>query len=577
MSTKKPRRSSRSATATRSSAPWISGAPRSRRHLALRAEAVDGRASKALRNQWLSLKPGITIGTSVAPGSASASQSSIALGTAGESSRRAVADDRLDELELVARRRSPSTASTRSRDLGPAHPRRHAAVDQDLGARGDHVLLLGGARPSSAPASPRASARRGRRRAAGSSAREPLERRRQRVVVGVDLLADQRREEGARPRASARAAAASRSRSSSGRQLQQRVVARCPAPRRGRRAPRVRSVKRKTPFSPTQSGVEAPPVELERDAAALVEHVVGAHLVGVLLAQPLRAVGRARLLVGGDDDQQLALARAASRSRPSARPRRPRRRPGPSCPARRGPRPRRPRRRPPTGRSSTRTGRRDRVDVAEQAQRRPGAVAAAAARPGSGARARRPSSSHSKPASASSVAAAAPAPARSLPGGLTVSIRISRCSSSTAVAPSCDRVRDGGLSPSRPGYPPTRPPAGDRAALGQRRILRAHGAAVRHRRGRRRAAPASRPTEAPLAVRMRPRDARRAGRAGAPARRGLGAARGDRDRRAAQRDLLRAARARARRRWRGSSPPRAARRLRGGVGGQRRPRRGPRA
>ena len=46
--------------------------------LALRAEPVDDAESNALRNQWLSEKPLITTGTSVASGSASASQAAIA-------------------------------------------------------------------------------------------------------------------------------------------------------------------------------------------------------------------------------------------------------------------------------------------------------------------------------------------------------------------------------------------------------------------------------------------------------------------------------------------------------------------
>ena len=46
--------------------------------LAVRAEAIDDGEPKASRNQWLSLKPGIAIGTSSAPGSASASHARIA-------------------------------------------------------------------------------------------------------------------------------------------------------------------------------------------------------------------------------------------------------------------------------------------------------------------------------------------------------------------------------------------------------------------------------------------------------------------------------------------------------------------
>ena len=55
--------------------------------------------------------------------------------------------------------------------------------------------------------------------------------------------------------------------------------------------------------------VDAPAVVLEHLAGALVHHEVGAHLVRVLLAQPLGAVLGARLLVGGDHELQLARLR----------------------------------------------------------------------------------------------------------------------------------------------------------------------------------------------------------------------------------------------------------------------------
>jgi hypothetical protein len=53
-------------------------------------------------------------------------------------------------------------------------------------------------------------------------------------------------------------------------------------------------------------GVEALPLDLERDAAALVQHVVAAHGVRVLPAEPLSACLGAHLLVGRRDDQQVA-------------------------------------------------------------------------------------------------------------------------------------------------------------------------------------------------------------------------------------------------------------------------------
>src|SRR5215208_6573385 len=67
-------------------------------------------------------------------------------------------------------------------------------------------------------------------------------------------------------------------------------------------SPWVVSVKRKTPFSATHP----PPVEVEDLAGALVDHVVAPDLVGVLVAEPLRAELRARLLVCRDHDEQLA-------------------------------------------------------------------------------------------------------------------------------------------------------------------------------------------------------------------------------------------------------------------------------
>ena len=189
----------------------------------------------------------------------------------------------------------------------------------------------------------------------------------------------------------------------------------------------------------------------------------------------------------------------------------------------------------------------------------------AAARPGSGAPGSAASSSHSKPASRE--------PSRKqLLGRALVARRVDGVDADQ-LAEQLDRLGaelrsrgDRRLSPMRPGYP--------------RRSLAAYSSG--HERSgcstpdeaRRRGARSVPAAEAPLAVRMRPRDARRAGRPGAPARRGLDAADRDRVRRAALDGPLRAARAPARRRWRGSSPSARARRVRGGVGGQRRPRRG---
>ena len=103
--------------------------------------------------------------------------------------------------------------------------------------------------------------------------------------------------------------------------------------------------------------VEAAAVVLEHLAGALVDHDVGAHLVGVLLAQPLRAVLGAGLLVGGDHELQLAGLRPPARLAPARPPRRPRPPPGSSCRARRGPRRSRRAARPTTGRPPTPPGR----------------------------------------------------------------------------------------------------------------------------------------------------------------------------------------------------------------------------
>ena len=74
-------------------------------------------------------------------------------------------------------------------------------------------------------------------------------------------------------------------------------------------------MKRKTPFSPTADAVEAPSVDLEERAAALVDDEVGVHLLRVLLAEPAGAEVGAELLVGGDDHLQLSARGAPARAR----------------------------------------------------------------------------------------------------------------------------------------------------------------------------------------------------------------------------------------------------------------------
>ena len=65
--------------------------------------------------------------------------------------------------------------------------------------------------------------------------------------------------------------------------------------------------------------VHAPSVEVEHLPRTLVHDHVAPHLFGNVVAQPLRAVGRARLLVARDDDQQLAALRPPSRAPETAR------------------------------------------------------------------------------------------------------------------------------------------------------------------------------------------------------------------------------------------------------------------
>ena len=98
-------------------------------------------ASNAFRNQWLSLKPAITIGTSAAPGSASASQALIVTGQRRVGGR-AVADHVLDELQLVSSM-APSTAPARSRTSASPIPGGTRQSTRISARRGDHVRLLG--------------------------------------------------------------------------------------------------------------------------------------------------------------------------------------------------------------------------------------------------------------------------------------------------------------------------------------------------------------------------------------------------------------------------------------------------
>ena len=200
---------------------------------------------------------------------------------------------------------------------------------------------------------------------------------------------------------------------------------RCPGARRARRR-RAPAAGSGTPLLAHAERVEAPAAELERDAAALVEDVVGAHLVGVLAAQPLGAGSGPHLLVGGGDDR-AARPRGRQPSRPSAAAAatsaatwsfmscapRPRTSPSTTSPAQ--------------GSKLHSEGSAGTVSAWPSRQSVGPAVVAAQPRDqvraaglgGQAARTRTPRRSGSRPA--------APGPRSSLPGGLTVSIRISSC------------------------------------------------------------------------------------------------------------------------------------------------------
>ena len=223
---------------------------------------------------------------------------------------------------------------------------------------------------------------------------------------------------------------------------------------------------------------------------------------------------------------------------------------------------------------------RDRVDVAEQAERRSRRRRRAAARPGSGGPGSAAEQLALEPAPRSGVSASSSWAGSSLPGGLTVSIRISSCSS--VDRPATAR----GLGPAG---------AAVSSSIPDRRLPRRIGSTRRRSRGRPRpiglthderahrerhtggcdGESATDASGCSTRARRRPANRRSAGGGAAAVRmrprsldelvgqehllgRGLGAAHRDRDRRAALGDPLRAAGLRARRPWRGSSPPRAA-------------------
>ena len=202
--------------------------------------------------------------------------------------------------------------------------------------------------------------------------------------------------------------------------------------------PSVVSAKAKDALLGDADAVVALAVVGEVRAAALVEQVVAAHLVGMVLADPHRAELAADLLVDDHDDEQVALRRPPARARERQRGRdlggglglHVQRAATPDEAVGEVARPRvvRPVRRRWRGRC-----RRARAGTARGRRPSPRRRATRLGRSGSA-----PSRSTSKPAARRS-AARPSCRTRSLPGGLTVLQRISRCSSSVV---SCWRSSD---------------------------------------------------------------------------------------------------------------------------------------
>ncbi len=231
--------------------------------------------------------------------------------------RRAVADDGLGELDrAVARREGVGESGP---DVVLAEARRDAAVDAYCRLRGDHVDLLGGRRHRWGEGD--AEQRLEHHRDPRVRRLDALERggERGRVVrreaqLGGDVIRCEAecRQEGVGLRRTLWRDAAVGERREDRPELGQRVVA----------DPRQRSVARAAVGGQREAEdallgdadrVDAPAAVLERRARALVDDQVGAHLVGMLGAEPLRSVGRARLLVGGDHELQLASLRPPTR------------------------------------------------------------------------------------------------------------------------------------------------------------------------------------------------------------------------------------------------------------------------
>ena len=232
----------------RSSAPWISGAGLEHRLVAVREEAVgdalrEGEAEMARVGEAREHRPA----RPPRPGPARR-PSRRSRRISGERDRRAVADDRsVNSIRQPLRPpRSRAPRAMPSRTSSSPRPGRHAAVDPQLGAAGDHVDLL--RRPDPRRRERHAEHRLEHRR----QARVGLAHARDRALRVLRVLAD-----------AARGSAAARR--SAGRRAGARRGARAPAPSSAARCrpcpgieawpatPSVVTVKRNTPFSAQQT------------------------------------------------------------------------------------------------------------------------------------------------------------------------------------------------------------------------------------------------------------------------------------------------------------------------------------
>ena len=196
----------------------------------------------------------------------------------------------------------------RAQRLLLAETRRDAAVDAQHGARRDDVDLRRGL--DLRRRERHAQQRLDEQREPWIALAQPLQRGRG-IAVGLQAEPLQQR---TRPLGEVVAGLRGAHRRQQRRHLQQRVVA--DLRDRGVAGDAVgRQAKAKDALLRDADAVVAPAVVGDDRAAALVEQVVAAHLVGVLLADPHRAELAADLLVDDDDDEQVAARRAPALAR----------------------------------------------------------------------------------------------------------------------------------------------------------------------------------------------------------------------------------------------------------------------